>query len=496
MNRRISRIKLPLLVVVMLLAMASVASVPAGSLMGPATISQAGSDVTTNDAWRTTDVPKPLDLDGDNVYGTAGYVLFRSSSSQPTVQPPYANVVRASGTSLYGPAPCHPAPGTGDSHGNYVCLDDPVFTGPAPVADSRTGTVYKAGGAGAEHDLIVISVTAPATFRLGVIQDNHDHTPISPIALRLRQTVGGTADSGFLSAAADRDLDGDYYFFDVIEAQPGDVFVLSGLNASGHASNGVYGVTFDGGVGPVDTDNDGVPDDEDNCPNTPNPDQEDADGDGVGDACDNCPDAANPGQEDADGDGVGDACDNCSNTPNPNQEDVDSDRVGDACDNCPTVYNPDQADSNGDGIGDACSKLLTVNVGGGGAGAVTKAQAGGWSGRVTSNPAGINCGADCTEYYAEGTVVTLTAHPGVKSYFVGWGGDCPDTGLTTQITMDADKTCIATFGYPVGGIVVPVDKLGLVALRLSSGQAPWMGLAGLAGLAALGVVLVRRRRNG
>ena len=53
--------------------------------------------------------------------------------------------------------------------------------------------------------------------------------------------------------------------------------------------------------------------------------------------------------------------------------------------------------------------------------------------------------------------------------------------------MDADKTCIATFGYPVGGIVVPVDRLGLVA--------PWMGLAALAGLAASGVVAVRRRRG-
>lgn len=41
---------------------------------------------------------------------------------------------------------------------------------------------------------------------------------------------------------------------------------------------------------------------------------------------------------------------------------------------------------------------------------------------------------------------------------------------------------------PVGGIVVPVDKLGLLM--------PWMGLVTLAGLAALGVALVRRRRNG
>ena len=38
---------------------------------------------------------------------------------------------------------------------------------------------------------------------------------------------------------------------------------------------------------PPDRDGDGVPDAQDNCPNTPNPDQADKDGDGIGDACDN-----------------------------------------------------------------------------------------------------------------------------------------------------------------------------------------------------------------
>jgi uncharacterized delta-60 repeat protein len=42
-----------------------------------------------------------------------------------------------------------------------------------------------------------------------------------------------------------------------------------------------------GDTGTSDLDGDGVPDDLDNCPRTPNPDQADADGNGVGDACDN-----------------------------------------------------------------------------------------------------------------------------------------------------------------------------------------------------------------
>jgi len=46
---------------------------------------------------------------------------------------------------------------------------------------------------------------------------------------------------------------------------------------------------------------------------------------------------------------------------------------------------------------------------------------------------------------------------------------------------------------PVGGVIVPVNRLELLALRLRSGRAPWMGMVTLAGLAALGVALVRRR---
>jgi len=196
-------------------------------------------------------------------------------------------------------------------------------------------------------------------------------------------------------------------------------------------------------------------------------------------------------QIDTDGDGILDINDNCRTVVNPDQEDGDGDGAGDACDNCPTIQNADQADSDGDGVGDVCPRL-TVNT----TGVVARAKAERWSGTVTSNPAGIHCRDDCASNYCLGTLVTLTAHPGVKSYLASWSGEgCVSTGaLTAQVVMDADKTCTATFGYPVGGVVVPVNRLGLMALRLSSGQAPWLGLVGLVGLAALGVVVVRRRK--
>lgn len=67
------------------------------------------------------------------------------------------------------------------------------------------------------------------------------------------------------------------------------------------------------------------------------------------------------------------------------------------------------------------------------------------SGSVTSVPAGIDCGADCTETYAPGQVVTLTAAAGVGSTFAGWeGGGCTGTG-PCAVTVDAAKMVAASF---------------------------------------------------
>ena len=76
---------------------------------------------------------------------------------------------------------------------------------------------------------------------------------------------------------------------------------------------------------------------------------------------------------------------------------------------------------------------------------LTVSRQGTGSGTVTSNPAGINCGTDCTEVYASGTVVTLTASPSGGSVFAGWSGSgCSGTG-TCQVTMSQARSVTATF---------------------------------------------------
>jgi hypothetical protein len=85
------------------------------------------------------------------------------------------------------------------------------------------------------------------------------------------------------------------------------------------------------------------------------------------------------------------------------------------------------------------------------------------SGSVTSNPAGITCGTDCSEAYSSGTIVSLIATPDSGSTFAGWSGDsdCSDGNLT----MTANKACTASFTLNPAGYALTVN----IASGMSNG---------------------------
>ena len=173
-----------------------------------------------------------------------------------------------------------------------------------------------------------------------------------------------------------------------------DVFVDNVVNG---------GIVVDTGNGGScsDSDGDGVPDANDNCPATANSNQANFDGDANGDACDTdddndgLVDASEPGSctgnpppsphagqfdPDCDDDNVSDGAndpdsggpivagpDNCISAANTNQLNTDGDSQGNACDadddndgvldgadNCPLNSNPSQSNMDGDSLGDAC----------------------------------------------------------------------------------------------------------------------------------------------
>ena len=67
------------------------------------------------------------------------------------------------------------------------------------------------------------------------------------------------------------------------------------------------------------------------------------------------------------------------------------------------------------------------------------------AGTVTSADGRIACPADCSEIYANGTVVTLTATPAAGGTFRGWSGACSGTASTCTVTMTAARSVTARF---------------------------------------------------
>ena len=87
------------------------------------------------------------------------------------------------------------------------------------------------------------------------------------------------------------------------------------------------------------------------------------------------------------------------------------------------------------------------------------------TGTVTSTPAGIACGTDCSESVTPGSQLTLTATPAAGSTFAGWSGACTGTGPCT-VTVNSATSVTATFN------LTPVT-LSVHEERPAPARGPW-----------------------
>lgn len=120
---------------------------------------------------------------------------------------------------------------------------------------------------------------------------------------------------------------------------------------------------------------------------------------------------------------------------------------------------------------------------------LTAARTGDGVGTITSSPAGIACGTDCSESYPPGTIVTLTATAAATpaaqdSSFVGWsGGGCSGTAPCT-LTLVAAAGVTANFALDPNLVFVTstasTGNLGGIAGAdaLCQGRAAAAGLVG------------------
>jgi len=79
---------------------------------------------------------------------------------------------------------------------------------------------------------------------------------------------------------------------------------------------------------------------------------------------------------------------------------------------------------------------------------LTVGKTGAGNGALTSNPAGIDCGAGCSsdsQAFPTGSTISLSAEPDANSLFEGWSGNCSGTDPAISVTLSQVTACTASF---------------------------------------------------
>ena len=225
--------------------------------------------------WRSSDAAKAFDIDGNDVYGTAGYAMFATQFNYPNAGCCGSSVPFASATYPNLVSTPNWIAGTQNLTTNkvggwgYALADDPTLTnGPRnynwgqSLAPPVNGQVpYVKIGILDGNDIFgnnpqstpagrwafTVGANAPAVIRVGVMTDGLDATQWAASEVVLAEVSGSPTPSvvgSVSSGTVTRDRFIDIHTFDIVGAQPGDSFAIMARAASG-GFGAISAVTFD-----------------------------------------------------------------------------------------------------------------------------------------------------------------------------------------------------------------------------------------------------------
>lgn len=220
------------------------------SFVHAAVVTAEGAQLNLGDAWRDSTVLKTHDSDGDNVYGSLGYIMFNTHTQASGAGVGATGPLDNATLSLPGIAILATGANAGYS-GNYSLINDPNAPPPGGI-DLWSGVAYRSvfapGGLAGNTEYAMFDITfngigtsLPNAIRLGIFVDNEFDPQNVPIGLRI---AGAGGDSGNVLKLPTVQSN-DYYFFDLTGLSAGDtitVFATSNTNAGALT---LGGFTFD-----------------------------------------------------------------------------------------------------------------------------------------------------------------------------------------------------------------------------------------------------------
>lgn len=229
--------------------------------------------------WRSEILVKPLDIDGNDVFGSDGYALFATQFNWPNQS--CCGSVQGVNSATYPNLIDLPDYVSGSQFlvnnkvggWNYALVDDPTLVNgyrdynwgntqvpPAPPASQSPyvkmgniegndilGNNAKSGPNGAGRWAFTLGSNVPSTIRVSVMSDGYDDIAWTATEVKLARvdSLGAILDivgSGTLT----RNRFVDMHTFDIVGGLPGENYaVFAKATASGLGQGGIAGVAFD-----------------------------------------------------------------------------------------------------------------------------------------------------------------------------------------------------------------------------------------------------------